>query len=280
MPSTEEDPAARQFRQYSTLCRAQGLDRLCFVLSFDCDTPEDASAALKLDRQLRQLGVEATYAVPGTTLVENRDVYRRLAQAGREFMNHGFRPHAEWRDGAWRGITFYNELTEAEIVDDIRQGDAAVASVTGRRPQGFRAPHFGYFRGPEQRALIYRTIDAFGYRYASGTLPELALECGPLVEVSGSIVEVPLTGSLRKPHEILDSWNHYYQDRVLTLDYFELMRETVDFLVRHRLPVLLNMYVDPSHVIEAPPFLAALHHLLASGAVSLTFPGLLRLSGR
>ena len=84
------------------------------------------------------------------------------------------------------------------------------------------------------------------------------------------------TGSLRAPHTILDSWNYYYRDRVLTPEYFELMRETVDYLTRHDLPALLNIYVDPSHVLDAPPFLATLQHLLASGAKSLTFPGLLR----
>jgi peptidoglycan/xylan/chitin deacetylase (PgdA/CDA1 family) len=276
----ELDPAAVALRAHANQCRSEGIDGRYFILSFDCDTPEDAAAALKLDPVLRTLGVKTIYAVPGVTLRQCAASYQLLAESGACFINHGGRPHAIWDGDRYRGITFYNEMTPEEIVTDIEEGHLAVTDVIGRPPTGFRAPHFGYIQTSDLRSLIYRTLHRLGYRFSSGTLPALALERGPIVDESHGIAEVPLTGSRRAPQAILDSWNYYYEELKLKEEYYQGMSETIDFFADESLPVLLNFYVDPSHVEGASPFARAIERLCERNYRSVDFADLLRMTGR
>ena len=69
-------------------------------------------------------GIRASYAVPGAQLDKGAAVYRSLADAGAEFLNHGSRPHAEWRGDRYYGITFYNEMSTEDVqaaVDALAQ---------------------------------------------------------------------------------------------------------------------------------------------------------------
>lgn len=267
------------FHRYAELCRRQGFDRLCFILSFDCDTPLDVAAADRLDPQLRSLGIRTSYAVPGSQLIQGDATYRRLAEAGAAFINHGYRPHAEWRETRYWAVTDYAALSEDDVVADIRRGHETVCDVIGRPPLGFRAPHFGSYQSPAQREVIYRTVRPLGYRFCSGTLPDDALAAGPILW-SGGMAEFPLTGSLREPRTILDSWNYLInrETYVLSEDYELLFRETVDFFAANDLPGLINWYVDPAHVVDQPPFHRAIRYLLDAGAVSLSFEDALALA--
>ena len=168
------------FVDLAAKARAVGIDGALIVLSFDCDTPLDAVAARELDQQLVRRGIARTYAVPGQTLSNAASTYRELAAKGAVFINHGARPHAEERGGSFQAITFYNEMTPQEVVDDMREGDRIVCEAIGERPRGFRAPHFGYFQKPEQRALgvrhrplaglsvLFRHVAGYGIREWSG----------------------------------------------------------------------------------------------------------------
>jgi peptidoglycan/xylan/chitin deacetylase (PgdA/CDA1 family) len=248
-----------QLRRYAEHCRKAGVDRLYLLLTFDCDTDEDIAAAEALDRDLRRRGIKAGYAVPGMQLQKGATIWRRLAEAGAEFLNHGYRPHAEWRDGRYWSITFYNQMSQDEVATDVIRGHAAVIEATGETPLGFRAPHFGSFQEPAQLDLLYRTVKPLGYRYCSTTIPAVALARGPLVAMDG-IVEIPTMGSYRYPPTILDSWT-YLTDRVrysLGEEYFELFAETIGTMTAMNLPGILTYYADPSHVAGQAPFEKAL----------------------
>jgi peptidoglycan/xylan/chitin deacetylase (PgdA/CDA1 family) len=242
-------------RHYSSLCQAAGVDRLYLLLTFDCDTDLDIDCAPELDADLRRRGVRAGYAVPGVQLEKGASTWRRLAEHGAEFLNHGARAHAEWRDGRYWPATFYNELTEAEVVEDITSGHHIVAETIGMFPQGFRAPHFGSFQKPEQLELVYRTVRPLGYRYCSTTIPAVALSRGPVVDMGG-IAELPTMGSYRYPTTLLDSWT-YLTDRTnyaLADEYYDLFAETVQRMTEESLPGILTYYADPSHVMGQKPF--------------------------
>jgi len=257
---------------YDALARRCGIDRLFLVLSFDCDTDQDAEAALELAPWLDRLGVKATYAVPGAQLRRQAVAYRRLAEDGRAFLNHGDRPHAEWRETRYYGMTFYHQLTTAEIVADMRAGDQAVREVLGRTPTGFRAPHFGCFQAPEQLALIHDTARALGYRLCSNTIPDFALTRGPFF-AAGGVLEVPLFGSYRYPSTLLDSWTYLsnYETYTLKDEYDELFAETVDRMTADGLAGLLCYYVDPAHVRGQAPFERAMARIAQRGIPSLNF---------
>lgn len=271
-PETAPDPLAegrRMFDGHAAKSRDVGIDRLLFWLSFDCDTDKDAAAAERLDPWLRRLGVRASYAVPGVQLERAAETYGRLAKAGAVFLNHGYRAHAEWRGDRHHPVTFYDQMSPAEVVADIRRGHDTATRVTGTPPRGFRAPHFGSFQAPEQLALLHGEAKRLGYAYCSTTVPQFGLDHGPLVDCG--IAEFPLTGSLRTPALILDSWCHL-EDRAnyrLADAYFDLLQETVDYMVDNRQPGLLSFYVDPAHVDGQTPFLNAVDHLRRRGVESV-----------
>lgn len=267
--------------RYGKLARAVGLDRLYLVLSFDCDTDEDAAAIEQLAPDLARRGIRASFAVPGIQLQRGAATYRRLAEEGAEFMNHGALPHAEWRDTRYYSITFYSEMTPEAVVEDMHAGHRIVKEVTGRTPMGFRAPHFGCFQAPEQLDLVYGAARRLGYRYCSTTIPEYALTRGPFYD-AGGLWEVPLFGSYRYPPTLLDSWTYLasYERYALKDEYYELFEETVRRLTEERIPGLLSFYVDPAHVVGQAPFLRALDVIRDRGVPSLQLRDVVTLAER
>jgi len=264
------------FEELSAKAGALAIDDLSIVLSFDCDTPGDAIAAKDLDAQLVKRGIARSYAVPGSMLSEAAECYRALAQNGASFLNHGGLAHAEEREDRYHAVTFYEEMSSEAVVSDMREGHRIVSDVIGVAPRGFRAPHFGSFQQPEQRRLIYDTARSLGYRFCSDTLPASGYARGPVFDV-GSLYEFPLTGSVEEPNVILDSWN-YLADRVnyrLLPEFFDRFSATIDFFTKRRLPVLLNFYVDPSHVANDDYFLNSLDYALARGARFSSFEDVL-----
>lgn len=262
-------PSLKPLDGYVAAARKLGLTRPCLFLSFDCDTDLDAAAAEEVHGFLDSLGIKATYAVPGAQLQKSPEPYRRLAERGAEFMNHGGLPHAEWREDQWVGITFYDSMTPEAVEADIRRGHDIVTEVIGRAPKGFRAPHFGCYQKPEQLETLHGTAARLGYEYCSTTIPSFGLSLGPAYATHG-LVEFPCFGSARYPETILDSWT-YLTDRkryALGEEYFELMVETVDFLAAAQVPAILTWYADPAHVIDQRPFYEAMKHVAASGIAS------------
>lgn len=264
-PAIESVPEnITQLNNYADLCRQAGVNELFLFLTFDCDTDEDIEAAHQVNEGLQARGIKAGYAVPGAQLLKGPSEWKQLAQTGVEFLNHGFAPHAEKRDGRYWSTTFYHEWQPEEVVADITKGHHTVCDVTGQSPRGFRAPHFGSFQEPEQLDLIYKTVKPLGYTYASTTIPALALSRGPVVDMGG-ITELPTMGSYRYPPTILDSWT-YLTDRTnyaLGEQYHELFAETVDQMVERNLPGILTYYADPSHVAGQAPFKKAMDKIAA-----------------
>ncbi len=264
------------FLKYGSLARTQGLNQLYVLLSFDCDTPEDIIAAQQIDGWLRPLGIKATYAVPGAQLQEGAEVYRKLAETGSDFINHGARAHAEWREGRYWSVTFYDEMSPEEVVGDIERGHEIFCRILGRAPVGFRAPHFGSFQAPEQRELIYDALRKLGYRYSTSTLPEFGLNRGPVVDVGG-LSEIPLSGSYAAPFSVLDSWNYVespYHPLVKS-EYASYFIGTVERLLALGVPGILNYYADPSHVYETEAFYRAMEYLVEHKIQTIHFDWLL-----
>jgi peptidoglycan/xylan/chitin deacetylase (PgdA/CDA1 family) len=275
MVSSPVDPIAEKnalFLEYSRLARLQGFDRLYVALSFDCDTPEDIPAAEQVHTWLSKRGIKATYAVPGAQLLQGAETYRRLRDMGADFINHGARPHTEWNNNRYQSITFYNEMTSAEVVDDLEKGHEIVQQAIGYTPKGFRAPHFGYFQSDEQRSLIYKTLRNLGYQYDTATLPEFGFKHGPILEVDG-LYEFPLSGSYETPHVILDSWNYVYSPYYpyVKNEYATLFIHTVEQLLNLGVVGVLNYYVDPAHVYRADAFYWAMAYLLERGVPSMHY---------
>jgi peptidoglycan/xylan/chitin deacetylase (PgdA/CDA1 family) len=77
---------------------------------------------------LGEFGATATFYVPGVTAERHPDELRALATTRHEIGHHGHSHRAP------------DALGEAEQRAEIRDGIAALEAVTGRRPDGYRAP--------------------------------------------------------------------------------------------------------------------------------------------
>ena len=67
-------------RRYRRLAEQEGFRDLYLVLSFDCDTKEDADNVVKVHDRLKDMGVSPAYAVPGEILNKDVRVYGRIAE--------------------------------------------------------------------------------------------------------------------------------------------------------------------------------------------------------
>lgn len=256
--------------------RRVGLDGLYLIVSLDCDTERDIDVAAAVHERLRALGIQPAYAVAGELLDVGRDVWRAIAADGSEFLNHGGRAHARW-DPSTRQVEstfFYDRATSSEIVADVRAGDAAVRSILGVEPLGFRTPHFGTFQDEADLRALHQLLGSLGYRYSSSTLPVWGYRHGPVVR-SFELPELPVTGFPSRPLQPMDTWACFAApDRIMTPDDYLREARRLGALASSAGPGLLNLYGDPMHIAGDPRFDEAMAELVEV-AEPATYAGIL-----
>lgn len=260
------------WERYSALARQQGFDRLYLLLSFDCDTPDDAVSAQIIDAWLYDQNIQRSYAVPGTMLEANPTIYRNIAGKGAEFLNHGYLPHTQQTDGVYRSTTFYAHMKPAAVEEDIRKGHETVLKVLGRKPSGFRAPHFGMVSLDMEENVILPVLRDLKEYYSTQTTPFENIQYGP-IWWKNNWPEFPVSGSTLAPFSILDSFSYIESpaNRKVTGRFSSVLRQTIHQLREWQVCGLLNIYVDPSHVSEDPGFREIITTLGESGIPSLTY---------
>lgn len=260
---------------YRSRAAGSGLDQLYLVLSFDCDTPEDIEVAWSVHERLLDIGICASYAVPGALLQMGASVYRKIAGTGAEFLNHGGRSHTyfDTERGHYRSCFFYDQQLRHVLEDDIIEGDRIVTEVIGTKPDGFRTPHFGTFQQREQLLFLHRTLAKLGYRYSTSTTPFAGLRFGPVFTDLG-LMEFPVSGQGDNPLTILDSWGCFHApDRELSpADYQRKALAMVKLLAGG--PGILNYYADPCHIANEPLFFETMAEL-SKRAKSTSYRGLM-----
>jgi hypothetical protein len=253
------------FTRYGRLAKHAGLDRVWLVLSFDCDTPEDAAVAWDVHSRLLEIGVRPVYAVPGDLLREASDVYGRIAETGAEFINHGDRMHTYFDEtaGRWASNFFYDEQPRDVVRDDVLNADRTMREVIGRAPQGFRTPHFGTFQAPEQLRWLHGVLGELDYRFSTSTVPLWGFRHGPAFRRFGCI-ELPVTGGTEAPLSILDTWSCFEApDRVRTPGDYEREARAVAKAYAAAGAGIINVYGDPCHVHGHEEFFRAVEAWLA-----------------
>jgi peptidoglycan/xylan/chitin deacetylase (PgdA/CDA1 family) len=257
--------AASFVQRHARLARRAGIDRVYLVLSFDCDTADDAAVAEEVHDRLAGLGVRPTYAVPGALLRNASDVYRRIAATGAEFLNHGGVEHTFFDEtlGRHASCFFYDEIGPERVRQDVEEGDQIVEEVIGRPAQGFRTPHFGTYQRPEQLRFLHGVLRALGYRFSTSTTPRFGYRYGPISDRYG-LPELPVTGVPEAPFEILDTWAFFgAPDRVRSPEgYLRQARILARALAEARAGVV-NVYGDPVHVHDRPEFFDAVREWAA-----------------
>ncbi len=243
-------------RRYRRLAEQAGFRELFLVLSFDCDTREDADTVMKVHDRVRALGVTPAYAVPGELLNKSERVYRQIAEAGGEFINHGYRDHTYFdiARGRYASCFFYDQLPLNAVRDDIVQGDRNLRSTLGIKPIGFRAPHFGTFQKPTNcdfsTAFFRSSAKCFRRRRCRFTRTVSAPHSGDF-----GVLELPVSGMGSMPLRILDSWTCFAAPgRRFGPDDFVREGRAAGEKFRSLGIGLLNFYADPSHIHDREEF--------------------------
>lgn len=249
--------------RYRRLCKKTGLLQPAFILSFDCDTEKDIQVAGDVHQRLGNIGIKPVYAVPGALLERGADVYRAIADTGSEFINHGYAEHCHYDDGlgVYESSFFYDQLPREIVRQDILRGDAALRTVLGVQPRGFRTPHFGTFQTRAELNFLYEILTELDYEFSSSTTPYVGLRWGPVLQRSG-LIEIPVTGCPDDPIQILDSWSFRFNPgRRHQEDYYvRQMVKTAESL-RTGAPYFVNIYADPSQVYDWEDFFSAMEEL-------------------
>lgn len=105
---------------------------------------------------LKERDLKITFFVIGrdASLEKNREAIKAIADAGHEIGNHSFN-HEPW-------LHLYSK---DEIAEEFDKTEAALESITGKRPVGFRGP--GYSLSP----TVLETLGTRGYEYDCSLLP-------------------------------------------------------------------------------------------------------------
>jgi hypothetical protein len=151
-------------------------------LSFDLDYQADTDALPGLIELLGDVGATATMFSIGKLVEQDPAPYRRAADAGHEMGNHTHThpdnpvlcPDREWWD-----------LSPSEMAAEIEQSQDVIESATGKRPVGFRAPHF---KTNTQQAAVLKEA---GFSYVSDDLASKTPR--PTPHEAGGLTQLPLS---------------------------------------------------------------------------------------
>ena len=246
--------------------RALGLTKPTAILSFDCDTVDDAKASVQVHHKLLEMGISPVYAVPGELLVKCENVYSAVLEYGGTFLNHGGCEHTAFNETLGRYVStgFYDEIGSSAVSRDFRLGHELVTDFCGKPPIGFRSPHFGTYSAKRQLAHIHALASSLNYSYSSSSTPYWAFRRGP-AHVTTGLFEFPVSGRSSSPLTILDSWSAFGSPSPsLTPKAFR--DELIGWVEAAKSfgPIFLNVYADPSHICSEPMFFEAMEMLTST----------------
>ena len=248
------------------------------LLSFDVDYQRDEEALPRVLETLRAWEVRASFACVGVRVERNPGAYEPLLSAGHELVNHSY-THPDNRetrpDRSWR------EMTRAERREEVERAQDAFERALGVRPLGFRLPHFGNVREPDE-AWHYEMLASAGLRYSSSKL-DFAVGGRELVVMEPSgVVEVPVTTCPYHPYTAMDSYHVFRSGRLIYRAIHRLVgfERSVDRALERaaRRGLLVNVYVDPLDMTGGV-LIELLRRALERGWRFETYSGLLKARG-
>ncbi len=212
------------------------------ILSFDCDLKEDVEAFLKIVSIMKQYGIVGSFACIGRYVEEYPDHHIALAEAGHEIMNH---THTHPNHKILNPNKYFNQLSDKEILNEIRMAHEIIDSTLGVKCIGFRSPHFGSLHTKR----VYGILRKLGYKYSSSTIATRTPSLGLPFEV-GSVMEIPLTPSLKQAFTCPETWAimRAPKKRYNTTNEYITELESILALGINRIPVL-NFYFDPCDMV-------------------------------
>tara|TARA_Y100000590_G_scaffold457581_1_gene610514 strand:- start:10998 stop:11891 length:894 start_codon:yes stop_codon:yes gene_type:complete len=236
-----------------------------FLLSFDCDTQKDIDSLENLLKKLKSISFKIVLAIPGELVSKNINLIINLKNNYEiEFLNHGYYLHTELdeKTNIYKPIFSYENKDINFIKEDIKLAHDFFKDKLQIELKGFRAPHFGDINYRKKRK-IFKYLKNLGYLFSSSSIYDTALFKGPIFSCEG-ITEITVTGCADKQSSILDSWSFLVQkDNKLDLssEYIAEIKKLI-YLFDDDKHNFINIYADPSHIINVDNFFNVLKDLV------------------
>jgi hypothetical protein len=250
--STGKATPSLLWKVFDLQCVKAGFTVPKFALTFDCDTKLDYEVLPFVHQRLAGLGITPIYAVPGQLIEEGVETYKAIAELGAQFINHGYLQHTVVDESRTQYVStlFYDQMSDYEIINDIKMGHTALVECLGIEPHGFRTPHFGTFQLQSNLDFLHGELKEMGYSFSSSTSPKYAFLKGPSFS-NKDVLEIPVTGCPTWPLGILDSFNFRFSgSSKFTPEAFEYeMKKAYEMMEKGELK-RVNMYADPSQVYD------------------------------
>lgn len=227
------------------------LDTPKFLLSFDCDTVADISAAKRLFQKFSNFNIYPLIAAPADIIEEGLETFQELAAQGAVFINHGSKHHAAVNSNNEIYSTFTYENTPEQVwQQDIIDGHHRLKNYLGVSVKGFRTPHFGEFSSPSNLKKLYKLLIDLGYNYSSSTTPihvRIARRSHKWSE--NKIIEFPVNGQIQQPSQIIDSWS-FMQSGENRQQIKEILCALNSYInvFNAETKIFLNLYFDPAQL--------------------------------
>ena len=220
--------------------------RSCFLLSFDCDFPEDALALPRIAEMLKESGLRASFACVGRWVEEYPDPHSEVIASGSELFNHSY-SHPELVNSPSHFVSSRNDFNPRRWADlcrdekryEVVRCQEIVQQILSYEMRGFRVPHFGNVDAAEVHALL----DEIGLAYSTSQLAPSGPRFG-IPYYRGKVLEIPVTSCPKHPFASFDSWHALYARRGWhKQDFLDVLKNRIS--VCNELGGLTNIYLDP-----------------------------------
>jgi hypothetical protein len=123
-----------------------------------------------------------------------------------------------------------------------------------------------------QREIIRPVLKDLGEFYSSQTVPIESVNHGP-IWWDHHWPEFPMIGQSGAPYSLLDSYSFLQSPAVrkVTPRYGQILGQTIQNFLDWNIHGLMNIYVDPSHVVDDPGFMDAMQRINTLNIPSLTY---------
>ena len=235
-----------------------------FFISFDCDTQKDIDCLENLLTKLKAIEIKILLAIPAKIIKKNIILIKKLTNIYEvEFLNHGYYIHTEFRekDKTYVSTLSYNKKDIEFIKKDILLAHNFLLDKLNIIPVGFRAPHFGEIN-LKLKSKIYKFLSDLNYVYSSSSIYDLAILKGSIFKIN-NIIDLTVTGRSNNISKMLDSWSFLEnKDNEVTLNksYFDEIEKVKNIFMNQNYNYL-NIYADPSHIINHDNFFEFLKSL-------------------
>jgi len=227
-----------------------------YTLSFDVDFKNDVKALPWLIEKLNEYKLPAVFAVVGKYVEEFPDEHLMIVGC-EQIVNHEVINHTythPWNESDTE--RHWDKLSAIEKEKEIIDCQDVCEAFLGRKPIGFRIPHFG----AQFTEDIYEILARLNFKYDSSKISTQANNPNPYLV--NNIWEFPMSSCPLHPFDLFDTWhslNRGPQHHNKPGQFYEMFEKLVKMAESNG--AYVNFYLDPQDVYKNEDFIRMLEYL-------------------